>query len=225
MLLVLDIAIVAIIILFTIRGYTSGFVKTAVELLGWIAVVLMASFLANTISSWIYDGLISNSLKSSVEQYISQSGQQGVDEFFNGLPEYLKNVLSAYNINAQSINLSDGAADVSVIVASQLRQPIISIISFFLTVIIFVLGIILVKVLANLCHSVVTRIPIVSGLNRVLGLAAGFVKGAVISLVVVWIISFMVLFAGEFLGLSYEGLSQTYVFNLFNQINPLIKIV
>ncbi len=222
--LLLDVVIVAIVVLFTIRGLKSGFVKTTVELVGWVAVVLSTSFLANAVSEWVFDQFISNSIKNSVEQSLIQSGQKGVAQFFDGLPNFVTNILSAYNVTASSVDLSGGAQEISASVSNQLKQPIISFVGLIFTVIIFVLGIILVRVLARVCHTVVCRIPIVSGLNRTLGLVSGFAKGVAISVLVVWLLSGLVLMMGNFLGINYTMLSKTYMFNFINQINPFIKI-
>ncbi len=224
MFLLLDIVIVAIVIYFTIRGLKSGFVKTAIELLGWIVVVLSASLLADAVSGWFYDEFISNSIVSSVEQSLTRSGQKGVGEFFANLPSFVTNILTQYNVSAESVDLSGGAQDIAASVADQLRQPIISFVGLVFTVIIFVLGIILVRVIANVCHSVVCRIPIISGFNRALGVLSGFAKGVAISIIVVWLLSGLVLMMGNFLGIDYAIISKTYIFKFINQINPFIKI-
>jgi len=223
--IILDVVVIAIIVMFAMIGYKSGFVKTAIELLGWIAVLLFASVVANQVSALIFDNLLVDPIKKSIIDFVTESGKNGIDNFFDGLPEYLTNILNVYNINAQSINITDGAKDISASIIEHLRTPIISLISFLLNLAIFILGIILVKTLAKVCNSVVSKIPIVANLNRLLGFVSGMAKGFVITIVLTWIFSFILLFSGGFFGITYDTLGDTYLLKLFNELNPLTKII
>ncbi len=223
MALILDVVAVALIVLFAVIGYKAGFVKTIIELLGWIAVLLFASVIANQVSALIFDGLLLEPIKKAINESVVEFGTNGIDEYFDGLPGYLTNIFDAFNINAQSVSAAAGLDDIAENIANQLRSPIISLISFILNVVMFVLGIILVKILARLCHTIVSKLPLVSSLNSGLGFITGAVKGFIITLVVAWIFTFVVMFAGSLFGITYEMLDETQVISFLNQMNPLIN--
>jgi len=222
--IVLDIIAVAIVVLFAIIGYNAGFVKTIIELIGWIAVLLFASVLANQISGFIFDCFISEPIIKSVEKSVAEFGANGVNEYFNGLPDLIQRLLNAYGINAESVGATIDSNQIAVAIVEQIKMPIVSLISFIFNVIIFVLGIILVRLLARVCNSVVSRIPLVSGLNRTLGFVSGVAKGFVITAVFCWIFSFFILFTGGFLGVTYETVCDTQLIRFLNEMNPMSKI-
>lgn len=222
--IVLDIIAVAIVVLFAIIGYNSGFVKTIIELIGWIAVLLFASVLANQISGFVFDCFLSKPIITSIEEYIAEFGGNGVNEYFNNLPDLIQKLLGAYGINADKIGTAIESNQIAVSIVEQIRVPIVSLISFVFNVIIFVLGIILVRLLARVCNSVITRIPLVSGLNRTLGFVSGVAKGFVITAVACWMFSFIILFTGGFLGITYETICETQLIMFLNEMNPMSKI-
>ena len=223
MAIVLDVIVIAIVVLFAMIGYKSGFVKTLIELIGWVAVLLFATALANKISTFIFDSFISSIIHNAIDDSITEFGHNGVKEFFNKMPEYLRNLLNAYGVSFESVSESIGIDNVSSALVEQLKTPIVSLISFLLNVIIFVLGIILVRVLARVCNSVVSRIPLVSTINRALGFVSGVAKGFVISIVICWIFVFVVMFSGDAFGITGETINDTQLIRYLNELNPLIN--
>lgn len=221
---VLDVIILALLIICALIGKRKGFVYTAIEMLGWIAVALLAVTFSMNISEWIYDTFVHSAVRTGVDNAIADvyndTMASAVSNFFDGLPEFISNALAVSGISPDSIvNSVQSGTELSSAVADSLKPVISSLISVVVSLIIFVVGLFLVRMLARLCGGIVKHIPLVGGINGILGAVAGFIKGIVISAVIVSIITLIVsLSVDGVFGITAETLDSTFVFKLLGNI-------
>ncbi len=216
--ILLDVLIVGIIVICIINGKRKGFVYTAIEMLGWIAVAFLSVSFSQGVSDWIYDSFIRDSIRSGVHSAISglHADEIGpaLNEFISGLPSFIQSALENKNITALSLaETAKSEIDITVYIADVIKPVICPLISMISGIIMFVVGLFLVHLLARICGGIVKRIPLVGTLNSILGSITGFFKGAIIDIIIVSIITNAILISTTgILGITADTLSNTYIF-------------
>lgn len=190
----------------TIKGYQKGFIRVAFSLVSFFLVIAFVTWAEPYISDYlenntgIYTAIqekCEEQLKNSVEngagtQEKEQASQnaENVDESTGVDPDTEENVrqggLEMGGIvlpkawQQQLIDHGIGVADqflensgVYTQIAEILAHYIISGIAFFLA---YVIAVVLLKVISRLLN-LVSRLPVIHGVNKMLGVAAGFIQG------------------------------------------------
>lgn len=230
--LIPDIMVVAVVLICIFAGKRHGFMRTVIELVGYIAVVLLSVAIANYASGAIYNNFVGKSVTVKTEAAIAENGSDvasSVDKIFEDMPAFVLNTLDACGITKNNVKdkvsgaVTSGASAAGAAVTEALRSPITSVIAVLLSITLFVIGTVLVKVLAKLCNGIVNKIPIVGKANSVLGAIAGALKGLVIACILVWIIAMMLpFFSKGIFGITSETVENSYIFGIINNYNPLV---
>ncbi len=228
--IILDLIIVGIVVTFIYFGIKNGLVRTTVELLGLIAIIILGSKIADFLADCIFNAFIVDSIADRVNNIFENSGDSGlttaINDFFDGLPVVMSGSLASHNVTAESLSeafISDNIEFVTESVVSLLKPPIVAFISLVLAAIIFMVGAFLVKWLSKLCDKLVSMIPLVSEMNKILGATVGGLKGLAISIGFVWLLAAIIgVTANGFVGVTPEVIDKTYIFRLINIINPIL---
>ncbi len=213
-----DALIVGIILLCIIIGKRKGFIYTSIEVVGWLIVSFFAIYFSSVLSNWIYDSYIRDSIRSEINLTLSETYNEGVieaiDTVLSGFPKFIINIFEQNDVTAQSVaTVESSRAEIANTMADVIKPVICPLISTVISFIIFTVGIFLVRFSAKLCSRIIKRIPIVGALNSTLGIFVGFLKGVVISVIFVSIISNIVpLFDNGVFGITSETLASTYIF-------------
>ncbi len=216
--ILLDIFIVAILIIFLLIGKKKGFVYTAIELVGWIAIAVFAIPLADVAANWVYDTFINNAICDAVNTAITDIGNDSVstaiNDYIEKLPEFISSQLVNKNITASYIlNQSGFQNNIAGAVSNVIRPLVCPLISTVFSILIAVVGVILVRLVAKILGGIVKKIPLVGSVNGLLGAVLGFVKGVVISVIIVFIISTVLSFKVDgIFGITNDTVSETYIF-------------
>ena len=224
--LFLDLVLVVIFAVSVIVAAKRGFLATILKRCG-TALALGVSWLAATgLSDTVFDTFFKNNLIEKISQMISEGGQVSiqavVDKFASFLPDSLVEHLIGSSEQLQGILESDTpgvAAQVVDQVIAPLFLPIISVVVFFVcfAVTSVVIGF-LVSALTNVNH-----IPIMGGLNRTIGIAAGAVLGIVYILLALCALWAVIVITGDELAyFNSETLSKSWFFQIFSTYNPFV---
>ncbi len=183
--IIIDAVIVAVLVVFLLIGRKKGFVYTAIELIGWIAIAVIAIPFAQTSAAWIYDTFIDNSVCAAVNASLQDISPENISNALNGyidnLPDFISSSLFEKDITATFIlSQAEAQSNIASAVSNVIKPVICPLISAIISIIIFIIGFILIRLLARLCNGLVDKIPLVSNVNAFLGAITGFVKGAVI---------------------------------------------
>lgn len=218
--IVLDVLIVALLVIFLLIGKKKGFVCTAIELLGWIAVAVFAIPLAQTAANWVYDVCIDNSICNAVNKTIVETSDgsliTAINDYIAKLPSFVSSQLAENEITASYIlNQGELNDNIAGAVSNAVKPIIIPLISAIISIILAIVGIFCVRLLAKVCGGIVNRIPIVGSVNGLLGAMLGLVKGAVITGIAVFIISTVLNIRTEgIFGITSETVNNTYIFKV-----------
>ena len=170
---------IAFLIILAVVGYKKGFVKIAYSLLSTILAIFLVSALVPHIQTFIvektpiYDKVVtycSEQIQSEISISVEETGES-VSSILNKsglkIPEALEKTFTEMKISEK---YTQSAADRT---GAAIASWMIYILSYVLTYIIVIIGL---GFLGKLLNSA-TKLPIVKGANKTLGLFAGILQG------------------------------------------------
>ena len=175
MALVIDLAIILIVALVVWRSAVHGFVRTVVELAGYILAATLAFSLAGYVADEIYERAVRPQVVSSVEQSLTdtenQVVSQQIDSIWNSLPSMVTGLAETFGVDREQIgaqleeSVQDGAVYTAEIVSDHILRPVIvNFIRVFCSALLFLLLMLLVRWIARLVNRVF-RLPVLSSIR------------------------------------------------------------
>lgn len=197
--IVLDIVFIGLIILYIFLSYRRGFVRTVVELVGWVLIMYLAFNISQPLAEGIYDRFffesVSDSIYSTVEGSMGDTAADTTSQLINTLPGF---VSSMFGVNEDSLHstvsqaISGGAHAVSDgIMTAAVSPVIIMLIRWIIVALLFGIGMFVVRMIAGALNSLFS-FRLVGGLNRFLGGVIGLFKGVLIVFLICIILSFII---------------------------------
>lgn len=219
--ILIDIAVIALIAVFAFIGYRKGLVKTLLNFAGVFIALIAAFYIASPLSSFVFDTFFIDRIHNGVNKAIVNSAADTVTGAVAAVPDYIKKGAKALDINVEKV-ISDSdpesgvsfAEDVAETITQKVARPIVTrLLAIILFIILFVLLRVLIKVIAN-ALNLVARLPGLNLANRTLGAVIGFAEGLLIAYVCCFaIMQIADIKGGNFLGVSMDTLSDTYIFS------------
>ncbi len=198
-----DIIIIIMVALFCLLGLKKGFIKSSVGLLSLAASMLLAWILYPVLSDLLKNVGVNEALESFLSGKIGQKTTEAITSL--GIPDFLKGF-------AQSAG--DTAATST---AKPIAGIIVSIVSF---VGVLILSRIIIFIVSKFLN-VVSKLPVVNGFNRFLGLLVGFLKGV---LIVYVLLAVMVAFLPSMpQKVSDSVVKESYIAKNLIVSNPILK--
>ena len=174
----LDFIFILIVAIFVFLSVKKGFVRSLIEVVGYVLAIVLAISISTPASNYIYDKAIEPGLITSIDNAIAEKS----DEAIEVLPDYIKGILNDSDLFTNIENILSGDNDNSTAVAQQISdivQPIaVGIIKTILSIVIFAILLIVVNILARIINSMFKGV-VLGTANKVLGAALGGVKGLV----------------------------------------------
>ncbi|MBQ7581321.1 MAG: CvpA family protein [Lachnospiraceae bacterium] len=221
----LSIAILALFVICIIQGYRKGFLRIVITLIGIVLIIAAVFALQPYVSEFligrteIYDGLkgkIDNVFaddNAKLDNTIPENQELTIESY--ELPELLKNALKKNNTEEMYRELT--ARVFEEYISGYLTRLILKAASFI--GIFLILSIVLWLALKS--ADLISKIPIIKGVNKFLGVVAGFIN----ALVITWVFFILaVMFLGNETGgkLMEEIYKSPILTFLFNE-NYLMK--
>jgi len=212
-------ATVILFLICIVNGYRKGFLRIVISLLGIILVIVAVTKISPYVSDYLinhtntYDTVKQKVISvfeednEKLDNTISENQTLTIESY--DLPDVIKNSLLKNNTDEMYQSLT--ATIFEEYIAGYLAKMIINAISFI--GLFLMLGIFLWFVLFS--ADIIAKIPIIKGLNKILGAAAGALK----ALIIVWVFFFVVLiFFGNDVGdvMMTEVKDSTFLSLLFN---------
>lgn len=226
--IILDLIVLAIIIITVLISAKRGFVRTTVELVGFIAAVFISFTISTPLADTTYDKIIEPSVVSSVASAADTAADNSaatVDNFWNELPEWIKNGVEKAGISKDSLNgsisenIGNGALSAAESASQSVIKPAVtSILSLIYQTIILIVLLALVKPLAKLINKLFS-FSVIGTANRILGGAVGIPKGIIYAVAFCLIITLIVSFTNNgFLIFNDETMEQSVFFSFVNSL-------
>ena len=192
--ILIDIAIIALLVIFGLIGLKKGFLKSILSLFSWAVCIFIAFATAKYVAGWInglydFSALIGNSISKSLiktNEFFAQSinvyQTAGKDALIAAIPgevngllkQLIKVVFSNTQVDMASTN------SIGSVVGSSLGHICMVIISGILVFVVLKIAVALLsKLFAN-----IEQTKILGGLNKILGLILGLLKATLIICVV-----------------------------------------
>ena len=217
----IDAATVAFIVLTVVVSYHKGFVRSVLELAGYIVSLVAAGLLSVPAGDWIFQHLLRTPLENAVSGYISTL-TGGALQSFNA-------TLSQLGIPSQvaADSVRQGQNTVGAAVMSSVVDPLgVSISRGIAFLLLFIACLFIVRLVARVAQAV-NRVPILGAINRMGGAAVGVVKAFLLLFVITAVISLLLpLFSlQKNVPLTNTTFDRTYVYHAIYQVNPLKDIL
>ncbi len=227
----LDLILIAIIVFHIFVSSKRGFIRTAIELVGFALSVYLAFSIGGVVAQSVYDNTIEPGIVEGVSESVSETATVNVDmaveNTWNALPDYVVSLVENVGIDSADIKESISGAvstnnqteEIAKSVSQKIVKPIIvPLIKTITSVIIFVVLMFVVRLLAKIINKAFS-LPIIGRINKTLGGILGLGKGLIISAVLAVIISTIVAFSkdGIFIFTS-ENIEKTYLFSFLSNL-------
>lgn len=223
----LFIAIVALIIYMTVRGYRRGFLRIVVSFIGTIVIIIAAREAAPYVTDYLYNN---TDAYEKIELGIEEMFKDANEKYDNSIPENQIKTIDSYNVpdslkNNLIINNTAEMYKTLVVdvfedyVSRYLANTAIKAAGFVLAFIVLIIAFRLLLTVVN----IISRIPIIRGINQFIGGCLGFVE----SLIIVWVFFFVaVMFIGNESGsYIFRMIADSEFLTLLFNTNILLDII
>ena len=215
--IVLDLIVLVIIAVFALISAKRGFVRTLIEIVGFVLVILLANSVSTPLADYTYDKAIEPTIIKSVEGLEIQNNISSMEA--NALPDFVAAIVGQETItdfqNQINENINSGI-DTAISTASQnVIKPITTgILSMLFVVIISIVLLFVVNILAKLINKLFS-FSVVGKVNRTLGAVLGGIKGVIIAIVFCTLVALIVsIIENGFLIFTQEAINNTLIFKL-----------
>lgn len=226
----MDIIIVALVVLLTIIGWKSGFllkvIKLASSLFGLIASILLARPFSTVLDKWFGEG-IALKIQEFLLDRISNGGAQATEENIRialqdmALPEFILDWIMEKVNTQETINAF----------VETLTPMLKSLILLLIAFVVLFFGSMLVFMLLKVLAKMITSIPVIKQVDKVLGAIFGLFKAAVLIYVVLFLIGLLMPvpaindFLGEFLTIDMQLETEEFRLSKWLYDNNVLKYI
>lgn len=227
--IILDLIIVAIVLFYVLLSAKKGFVRTLIEVVGFIAAIVVALTFSTPASNFIYDKAIHPTISNSVESAM-QEGVSSTTDAVNAVWEKMPSFLSENKfLNLPKIDSTEDTTSIidtnelSENISQRYIKPLITkVLSIAISVILVVVLLFVVKILAKYVNKIF-NFSVVGDINKTLGGILGVVKGGAVAIIFCLIISLILSFSKNgFLIFTYENIQSTFIFKFLMEFSPFL---
>ena len=213
--IIVDLIAVGIIVVFAVISAKRGFVRSLIEVIGFVLEIIFIGKLSPYLANITYDKFIEPSILNS----IGNVGSEGIAELPQ-LPKIISTLLgNNFDLSALQTyineNISAGVTDAVADASQQIIKPVIAnVLSLLFAVILTFVLMFLIKIIAKVVNKIFS-FSIVGKVNRMLGGLMGIVKGvASVAIVCSVVSSLLALSTDGFWVLTPDVISESVVFKL-----------
>lgn len=234
--LIYDAALVALIVIAAVRAWRRGFLSSLVRFVGWAAALAVAAVFSKPLANLAYDALLKERVASFVQQNIDagvsalssgtlaaadslESVRSSVSGAISSLLERLglENTLFAGataedSASAVLENISQTGADATDAIAQNAIAPAVTtVLQILIFLLLFALAMLLFRLLSRAFRGV-NKVPVLGGVNKVLGGALGVGQGLILAYLAVLALVFLAgVSRGQWPWLTSDALEKTYL--------------
>lgn len=224
----LDIAVLAVLLLFAILGAKKGLIKSCADFLGALIAMIGAGIFSGPAAEWVYVTFFRTSLMEKITTAITGLEEaEAVHTVFEDFPGVIQRALAAAGITEGSVltQLQGTALDVAEGITDALSPMLIGLIRVLAMVVLFILLLVVIRAVAALLSGLF-ELPVLHGLNRLLGA----VFGVLMAVIVIWVVLacvqvFTPLLTLEMQSHVTEALENSAFSGVLYQLNPAYILI
>ncbi|MBS5394711.1 MAG: CvpA family protein [Clostridium sp.] len=224
--ILLDIGFVIIILLCVVFGYKKGFFKSIASFIGAVIAMFLAWVLAGLIANALYQGIFREKLIDHISAVLSNDALASFPEkaaqVVANLPGFLSNTLNNQGITSSQIEQSLQAAgnNAAPATADLISPAVIWLLQLLLTVILFFILVILVRLVIKLIGNVF-RLPVLRQVDGILGGLFGIFKGVVYIFLVCILLQLLMPVIGNSSEPMKQVLDNSFIYQFIFYNNPI----
>lgn len=230
--MVLDIILVAAMALTVFLGYRRGFLRTMIQLVGWVAALVVALTLSTPAATFTFDTFFAKGIETQLtETFNGIAGEPSA--MLEGLVEKLPSPIGTALENNPHLletleNLDESAADtaqsLAVSVANTVVRPlVVSLLQFLIFLVLFLLLLVVIRLLEKLVKPI-RKLPLIRQADAILGAVLGALKGVVFVMLLTALLQWLVTMGVTGNWITADTLKDTALVNWVSQFNPLITL-
>ena len=222
---IFDLIFLTIVVVTVLFSAKHGFVRTLLELVGFIAAFVIAFTFSTPIAEYTYDSFIGPSVIESMDEVIVNNTNNISEGIISSIPENTMKIIEFFGIKEAEIttavlpNLTNGATNIADTISNEVLRPSITrIISAVLNILLIAILIPLFKWVAKLINKLFSY-SFVGKLNKTLGGVLGILKGLAICVIICVVINFILSINQKgFWVITNENLDSSIVYSIFKPI-------
>lgn len=199
--LIIDLAFVALLVVNVLDGRKKGFVKMILSFAAAVLSWLIAAEFSQPLAEWANEAFVHGWISGSIENAIADSLGNGTNALIEAIPDYIASAAETAGISVQSlaqqlgssVDSAQAAEKIYTAVESAFVVPAIRIVAFF---IVFAVAQRILAILIGIVNKFF-KLPIIKSFNKLLGGAAGALKGIIVIAVLSLVLSFVIMLAPE----------------------------
>lgn len=180
---VIDIILVAVSVLIIFKAARNGLVKSVMGLLKGVVSLIAAYAFTPALSEWLYEKFVLRQISGSIADSISsmsqtEAGKFNLEKMFGDMPDVLNQIITRYgadkaHLGEMCTGLTEGSSETVNHIANYIADPVASGISTSIAFIVLFVGIFLALSLLTYVVDAVFHLPVLHGVNKMLGLLFG----------------------------------------------------
>lgn len=227
--LILDLIVVIIVLVCAFLSAKHGFVRTVLELAGFIAAIFIAFTISSPLATITYDKMIEPSIVSKIEQTSDEGSSMISEKLWNSFPEVVKRQSANIGISQEGFNekvsssISSNVAESAEKISENVTKPIITkVLSAVYSTVIAIVLIILSKFLAKVINKLF-KISFIGKINSFLGGVLGALKGIAIAVVFCMAVSLIVSATKSGVWIfNSDNIEASHLFKIFYGFSPFV---
>lgn len=222
---ILDLLVIAIVAYYVYISAKRGFVRTLIEMVGFVVILLIIIKAGAPLSESIFKKAIRGPALSKVQTTLAESDTTNISTVRDVLPNFVANGAEFLGINIDETTVTENATStLATIITDNVIGPVItSLIYAIISLLLLGLGMYLVRILARAVNNLF-KISLVGVVNHLLGGVFGIGKGVVVAFVFCLVITVIVSFTQNgFLCFTKANFEQSIFFGKLVEWNPFYK--
>ena len=221
--IIIDVALIAVIVVSVFHYARKGFVAGLMDLVGNLASLALAWVVSGKLSPTVFENFFKSGFIEQTARTIQQQGGVNLSVILDGLSGILPQKFID-DITASAAGMLDsGAPDIAQQVVEKiiapLVVPLITVVVFFAT---FVLCRVVIAFLVTVLTNI-NKIPLLGGVNRILGVCIGVVAGFINVLLILCLLwAVVVITNGNLPFVNDSSLSGSCFYSFFSAYNPFL---
>lgn len=229
--ILLDSIIIAIIAVTALIAAKKGFIRTVIEVAGFIAAIFIASALSAPISSAAYRAVIEKPLVNAVSASANTEAGNLTDQIWSSLPDFVSEHSEKLGLSYETLKQTlsgdavTGVESAARAAADAFIKPVaVKILNSIFFFLIFIVLTFIIRFLAKLLNRLLS-FSIVGSLNKTLGCILGAIKGIIYAFAVCSIIMVIItLSGGELWFINDKVILKSFLFRFFAQLTALYPL-
>lgn len=225
----LDLIILIPLIIFGIKGYIDGFLKTVLRFAGFLAAAVIAVMLSRYLGPLVAGLFRENFINAAVEKIGEgpvTDASTTVSQILGTLPDFISGWVSqlgspqdlASQLQASS---EQTTLQIATVMVDELVIPMLgTVLQVIFYLIIFSVLMFIVRMIVHTAKAV-NHVPVVGGLNRAGGALLGILEGAILALVAILIFGLVLSATGEGQAFLEETILIKSIWNWFSLKLPV----